>query len=298
MSSAAKIFYPYALNFGAFALTQLEASANPEYNWEDATYTPPGSVFPTFTGMEYYEPKLETTTTQIKTVLDAIAANGVEGVARGFTDPVDFSWLKGQNLGSRHAPTDAEHSQVRANNSLFFWKGIKAGEKGFVNLDFCWKPIIDADGNPPWVPANGIALPALSPEVELYKTGPVVANIAGQPVVICNDGWNWDNQIKLRRKACGGKDADDYVSIENVAPKVMIPTESVDDVISLSNGQSISSIDVYLRRHVQGGTIVPPDVPQHIKFSSVVGTMKPENARSISAMMHSFTFDTASVIPS
>lgn len=297
-----EIFYPNALATDEFVLTQLEDEVSPEYNFTESSLIAPGATFPGFTSLEMKDPKVDSSTTQIKTVLDAIAAAGSEGIALALTTPSDLEWQKGRNLEGREPPTAAVHISVRANVALFYWKGITAGEKGFAKLDFVWMPTLDDNGNPPLVTSRDVALTQLPVVTELYRTGPVIMTVETPTdgVItheICNDGWTWDNNVTLKQKKCGGETAYAYNAVKYSEPKITIPTDNLSQVLSLYEGGSIVSIDAYLRRAQQGGENVPPGTPQHIKMSSIVGTAYPVNAKTITAMLHSFTFDTASAIP-
>ena len=297
--SGVAIFYPNALTTPSFVLTQFK-EANPQWNWEESSVTASGAVFPGFTGMESHEPKLETSTTEIKKILDAMQS---DGVAVGFDGNVDLEWQRGRNLGTREQPNQSQHINLRSTRSLFFWKSIKAGEKGFAEIDFCFKPIIDEAGNPPLVPSFGSTLTQSALVQELYRTGPVVMTVApadgsaNQTFNVCNDGWTWENNVVLKRKSCAGATADVYAAVETVTPKLTIPTENTADVLRFTRGGAVVSIDCYLRRAAQGGLNLPNDVAQHIKMSSVSGTVKTNDSKTIGAMVHSFSFDTSSVIP-
>lgn len=297
------VFYPNALITPSFVLTQLEQDVSPEYNFEEASYIAPGATFPGFTGLESKDPKVDSSTTQIRTVLDNMA---FEGVSVGFTAASSMEFQQGKNLEGREPAADLVHTRVTASNSLFYWKSIKAGEKGFAKIDFSWNAVIDANGNPPLVTNNNVALTELPVVGELYRTGPVnlviqlpdgAGGFTTETFNLCNDGWTWDNNIKIKQKKCGGLTAYSYAAVEMAEPKISIPTDNISQVLSLFEGGAIVSLDCYLRRALQGGENVDPGTAQHIKLSTIVGTAYPTNARTIMAMPHSFTVDTASIIP-
>jgi len=297
---AVGIFYPNALKTPDFDLTQLESDASPEINWEDTSLIAPGATFPGYTGLEKRDPMLDSSTTQIATVLNAMTD---EGISIGWDAAVDMEYQQGKNLGGRELATDAKHTILRATKSIFFWKSIQAGETGFAKLDFTWKAILDALGNPPLVPSFNVPITVAPVVTELYRTGPVILTVApldggpNETYEICNDGWTWDNNITVKEKKCSGQSAYSYVAVETATPKLTIPTDNINEVLPMIDGASIVSVDAYLRRAQQGGDNVDIAVPQHIKISSVVGTVYPNNVRSLMAMIHSFVFDTASVIP-
>lgn len=297
------ILYPNALVTPEFTLTQLEAELNPEFKWEELVNINPGAVFAGFTGMESHDPRLETATTQIRTILDAIIDFGSDGTFISFSNiPVDLEYRKGRNLGTKFQNGDSVHTNLRAGSSMLWWKGIKANEKGFSKMDICWKPIEDANGNPPFVPTSGVPISTNPITQELYRPGPVVLTYsvnggANETVELCNTGWTWENKIEEKRITCGGSTADKYFSLENIIPNLTVPTENQEDVFRLYRGGSIVSVDCYLRRCQQGGLPVAIDAASHIKLSSVVGTAKAIDSRSVGMMLHSFTYDLGSTIP-
>lgn len=298
----AEIYYPNAMAHSGLVITQIDRELDPDFNFEDISEVASSAVFPGFTGSEFKDPKLDFSTTQIKEVLDSCT---IEGVALpDGDDPFVLDWRRGQNLGSRQANNAGNHISMTANMSLFYWKGITAGEKGLAKIDCCWRPIIDASGNPPWTLAFNHSI-TTSPTIEhLYKVGPVVLTYlkpggSNTTITICNDGWTWSNNIVEKNKMCGGANAPVYASIDRVAPTVEVPTENLAQNLGLApHGASIVSAAFYLRKMAQGSVAVPPGTAQHIKLTSTVGSVKPMGSKRTKFQLHSFTVDTASTIPS
>ena len=275
----------------------MEQDVTPEFNFEESSYIAPGATFPGFTGIESKDPKVESSTTQIKTVLDAMA---FEQISIAFGAAADLEYQKGKNLEGREPPNQPLHTRVRALLSMFYWRSIKANESGFAKLDFSWNTVTDGI-NPPLVTSNNVMLTTLPFVDQLYRTGPVILtaiiNGVSTTYEICNDGWTWDNNITMKKKRCAGLTSYSYIAVENAEPKVTIPTENVAEALSFFEGSPVVSIDCYLRRAQQGGENVDPATAQHIKLSSVIGTAYAPNAKSIMASLNSFTVDTSVAIP-
>jgi hypothetical protein len=296
----AEIYYPNSFSHPDFVITQIDRELDPEFNFEDVSEIAGSAVFPGFTGSESNDPKLDFSTTQVKTVLDACTIEGV--VNPNGDEPVILDWKRGQNLGARAANNAGNHISMTAGNSLFYWKGISAGEKGMAKIDCCWRPV-SVSGNPPWVLAFNHNITNLPTVEHLYRLGPVTLTYlklggSNVTITICNDGWTWANNIVERNKMCSGANAPIYASIGNVVPTVEVTTDNLAQPLGLApHGASIVSASFYLRKLTPGGIDVPPGTAQHIKLTSTVGSVKPMGSKKFKFQLHSFTKDTASTIP-
>lgn len=299
--SGVKIFYPNALVGGTgstLAITQFE-DAELEFNWEEVSQMSAGSVFPQFTGMESQKPEIATSTTQIQSVIEAMT---FDGTAIPMIDSF-FEWQQGANMGTREPATANKHTRVTASRALFYWKTIQANETGLATLDFCWKPVVDASANPVFIPTFDQTLDQVPAFNEAWRVGPVVLNYnsgvdgSAQSETLCNSGWTWDNNIQLKEKTCAGLDSPSYTAIEKSVPVARIPVENIEDVLKLYRGGTVTSVDFFLRRALQGGTNVPATTASHMKLSSAVGTAKPMTNKSIGIQMHSWTYTKDVTLP-
>ncbi len=289
------IFYPHAIVLGGVEITQIERlPLNP--NIQTFALRSASGTFPGLIGSHTVQPDLNFSTTQIKSVLDVAVMDNVAAAFDGTN--VDVEWRRATNLAGKENIATPVHTRTRATKSLLTWESISASNAQLATIESMLKFIAD-DPNPPLTTANNIALSAATAVQHAYTLGPsnVVAGALNSD--LCVQSVNWSNNISYKMVECSGSGYTCLAIVETVEPTITLTVEDVSQPLALLNsGADLTSFTWYLRRKglTAGSPNVPDTTPQHIRFTSTVGSAFPGGPREIMIKPHSFAINTASAI--
>ncbi len=291
------VFYPHAIVFPTGnAITQMEEIPI-QPNFQEITEYAASGVLPAFTGNHSQDPMTDLETSQIKNVLDRCTIDGIAGAFDGSN--VDFEWQRASSLTGRVEidPLNLTHVRARATASYIAWQSIQASENEIAKITFRFQPVSNG-GNPPLAISTAVAIAAAANVEHYYTLGPINAvTSTSLNKTLCVQNWSWDNNNLFKNVFCSGGTSLEYSALDRSAPVITVDVEDIRDPLGLfPSGESITSLEVYLRKKLQGGSNVPDATAEHIKFTMAVGTARPMGTRQLGFAVHNFTVNTASAI--
>jgi hypothetical protein len=225
----------------------------------------PGGLVPDFRGGHGLEPRIDFSTPQLKTILDACGLDAYDASGGN----VDLYYQKDVNLGTRLSENDESHLRLRYLRSMLTWDRITASQGSTAEISCSLVPTFLA--NVPLTPETGVPMPSNAAlGSEYFGLGPVKCN--GDFI-----GGISDNTLALgaalNTQAADGEDFPSFAGIGQMNPMITPTTASLENWEALGvDGVLLTSWSCYFRRK-------KPDLPisyadgdqQHIKFSGGSG---------------------------
>jgi hypothetical protein len=236
-----------------------------------------GHPEPLFAAIRRQRPAITFTTTNVKQILDAVAAGGNPYCCDLSAGNVDLLYVAGQPDGIRVADATASHYRIRVTKGFLTWQSISANQDGEASIACRLVAVYDGT-NPPMVPAGGVALAAVPDASYWYTLGPIKLNgaqLGGE------QAWTLNLGDQLDELASGGAGWSDFVSLRTTNPTVTIralgdPWRSIG-----LTGTAIANLTLFLRRKsIDAGGNVANGTAQHISIAAAGGVILPESTRT------------------
>jgi hypothetical protein len=283
--STTVVYYPHSVYFpGDIVLTQI-ANVQPNNNFVELVEYSASEAGPQFTGAHQASPDNTFETTQIKTVLDQMNADGhylIKDYSSGGAVLVDYK--AGLNLGVRVADATLGHLLFTANdNTAVAWEGFSARQGGLVTMRARLAHIfLPASGNDPLIPTVNVAITNPPAVNHLFTLGKISLN--GTALTGVEDA-NWDNRVVWEIRISDGDPFPTYIAIKTYAPCLRINTTNCAYMTTYgTRGTALTAANVFLRKKLLSGINVPDATAEHIKLAGTAGTIRATELRDSPGM--------------
>lgn len=282
------VYYPHAVQLaGAGTLVQI-SDVTPSHNFQDLAEYAASDPSPSFTGTHQASPDNRFSTTQLKTLLDAVktASGGKLNVVRDLSDGIVLVEFKaGENLGSRIA-ADANGGITfeMLNNAVVWWESLSARQGSVATARVRLAAIfLPQSGNDPMTPAINQDITGTAAVNHLFTLGPIAIN--GSTLYGVEE-MDWNNGIAYEEVGDSGEPFLTYIGTRAIAPVVRVMTNDLSVLNTYgTRGTAISSaVNVYLRKKLVSGINVPNATAEHIRLQITAGTIKARQAQGSKSM--------------
>jgi hypothetical protein len=269
------VYFPHAVFSSLLSITQL-SDVQPGHNFQDLTEFAAGQVGPQFTGIHMASPDNRFSTTQLKGVLDLLAAGDYNVVRDLSGTTVDVEYRAGEQLGSRVSEAGLAHIRMRmANNSMLAWESLSVRQGGLAELRVR-SVAVSVGGNDPLVTTTGVGLNAASTIQHLYTLGPIKIN--GLTLQGVQEA-NLDNHLTYTEEGADGDSFPTFISLDTYAPVLTFRTRNLAYLATYGGrGTALSALTFYLQKKLNSGINVPYGTAQHIAITAASGTIQARQA--------------------
>lgn len=253
-------------------IVQLE-DVVPNANYQDLVLRASGEVFPSYTGALTASPDFTFGTTQLKTILDELSANGLVKDYGGGN--LDIEYREGKNAGLREAIATTTNIRGRCPNAMLAFLSLSADQGAPARMR-CRLAMRSTDGiTGPITWTDGVAISAEDPVQHIYTLGPLKINgslIGGGQSV------EWNNQLSINDVAGDGEIFPSYTEVAGSEAQVIFRARNAGLMTTFQSPVPISSLTMFLRKGANDGMLVANSTQEHIALTAAAGVVKARTA--------------------
>jgi hypothetical protein len=221
---------------------------------------------PLFASVRGAKPDIQFSTSQLATLLAALGTDGLD-TSDGNTD---LLYCAAKNLGSRQADDATVHFRIRATSGLLYWTSIKGNYLADATASVRYKPVMDDDGNAPFVPTGSIALTELPKAIEYFKFGGFYAGASLDDAVQIEgvEGFSLDQNLQMEEIGADDDLYDTFCGIRERAPTLTLDGLDLATWLDYGlDGDQIAYWGLYLRKKSADTDDVDVGTAEHIYIS-------------------------------
>jgi hypothetical protein len=244
---------------------QLE-DVTPAQNVDELISYAGGATVPSFVGGNQVLPRIEFSTTQIKTILDTCTSGDGVSCKDYSAANVDLFYRKLDNFGTTDAIGTASHLRIRAVRSLMYWTRIEARQGAPATIDVVIVPTYDGSNKP----LQGLGAQTIAANINVadqFTLGPVKLNGSWIDGV---QGWTFDQGLSELLTPSDGQVHATFCGLHRSQPVLTIDTPDLGQWPTLDDpGLSVTALIAFLtKKHATALSNVADATVEHIRFTA------------------------------